>query len=110
MNPSGETKVKEIALSNPDARQVLEDAGLDYCCGGGKSLHEACLTANVDESEILTKLRQNAKRVAPHQSQWTSAPLAELTNHIRTRHHQYVRDSIPRIRALLAKIREKHGI
>ena len=39
------TKMKDIALSNPAARQVLEDAGLDYCCGGGKSLHEACLHA-----------------------------------------------------------------
>jgi regulator of cell morphogenesis and NO signaling len=33
----------------------------------------------------------------------------ELTRHVRERHHKYVRDCIPRVRALLAKIREKHG-
>jgi len=35
MNFSGKTKVKEIALANPGARQVLETAGVDYCCAAG---------------------------------------------------------------------------
>jgi regulator of cell morphogenesis and NO signaling len=104
-----ETKVSEIALSNPGARHILEDAGIDYCCGGAKSLQEACLKANVAEAEILWRLRQNGERVGPSESKWASAPLAEITTHIKERHHQYVRDAIPRLRALLAKIREKHG-
>jgi regulator of cell morphogenesis and NO signaling len=106
---SSETKVNEIALSNPGARHILEDAGIDYCCGGGKSLQEACLHANVPATEILRRLRQNSEQVAPGETLWTSAPLADLTKHIREQHHQYVRDAIPRLRALLAKIREKHG-
>jgi len=108
MDLSRETTVKEIALSNPGARQILEDAGIDYCCGGEKSLRQACLKANVVDSEILRRLRQNIDRVDPHEFEWMSAPLAKLTQHIRERHHQYVRDSIPRVRSLLAKIREKH--
>jgi regulator of cell morphogenesis and NO signaling len=109
MNFSTETRVNEIALSNPGARRVLEDAGVDYCCGGGKSLQDACLHAGVTADEILNRLRQNTGLTGPADTEWTSAPLAELTQHIRARHHQYVRDSIPRVRALLAKIREKHG-
>lgn len=103
------TKVSDIALSNPGARRILEDAGIDYCCGGGKSLEQACLKATVPEAEILRRLRQNKERAASGESKWTSAPLAELTAHIKERHHQYVRDAIPRLRALLANIREKHG-
>ena len=109
MNFNSKTKVNEIALSNPGARHVLEDRGIDYCCGGGESLREACLKANVPAEEILQQLRQNSAKTVPGESQWTSAPLAELTKHIRERHHQYVRNSIPRLRALLKKIREKHG-
>ena len=109
MTFSTQTKVNEIALSNPGARHILEDAGIDYCCGGGKSLQEACLRANVPAAEILRKLRLNSEQVAPGETPWATAPLAELTKHIRERHHQYVRDSIPRLRALLAKVREKHG-
>jgi len=109
MNLNRETTVKEIALSNPGARHILEDVGIDYCCGGGQSLQEACLKSNVSEAEILRQLRQNSERVLPSESGWLSSPLAELTKHIRERHHQYVRDSIPRLRTLLAKILEKHG-
>jgi regulator of cell morphogenesis and NO signaling len=109
MNLSTETRVNEIALSHPGARRVLEDAGVDYCCGGGKSLADACLHAGVTADEILKRLRRNAELAEPGDMEWTSASLAELTRHIRERHHQYVRDSIPRVRALLAKIREKHG-
>ncbi len=109
MNFSTETRVNEIALSNPGARRILEDAGVDYCCGGGKSLQDACLHAGVTADEILKLLRQNRELIGPGDSEWTSAPLADLTRHIRERHHQYVRDSIPRVLALLAKIREKHG-
>lgn len=109
MTFNSETKVNEIALSNPGARDILEDAGIDYCCGGERSLHDACLQGNVPTEEILRQLRENTKRIVPGQTLWTSAPLADLTKHIREHHHQYVRDAIPRLRALLAKIREKHG-
>jgi regulator of cell morphogenesis and NO signaling len=109
MNFSTETRVNEIALSHPEARRVLEAAGVDYCCGGGKSLQDACLHAGVTADEILKRLGQNSELAGPGDTEWISAPLMELTRHIRERHHQYVRDSIPRVRALLAKIREKHG-
>jgi len=109
MNFSTETRVNEIALSHPAARRVLEDAGVDYCCGGGKSLQDACLHTGVTADEILERLRQNSELARPGDTEWKSAPLADLTQHIRERHHQYVRDSIPRVRALLGKIREKHG-
>jgi len=109
MNPSSETKVKDIALSNPGAKRILEGAGLDYCCGGSKSLHEACLHADVPAEEILDRLRENSKHVSPGEVNWTSAPLSDLTRHIREKHHKYVREAIPRVRALLAKVREKHG-
>ena len=109
MDFNNETRVKEIALANPAARRILEDAGLDYCCGGGKSLQEACLHADVPAEEILQRLRENSESVGPEDTEWSSAPVSNLTRHIRERHHQYVREAIPRVRALLAKVREAHG-
>ncbi len=109
MNFNDETKVKDIALSNPAASQILEDAGLDYCCGGGKSLHEACLHADVPAEEILKRLRENSKHVSPDEANWASAPLVDLTRHIRERHHRYVREAIARVQPLLDKVEAKHG-
>ena len=109
MEFNSETKTKDIALSSPAARQVLEDAGLDYCCGGGKSLHEACLHANVSSEEILSRLRENAKGTGPEDLNWMAARLCELTRHICGRHHRYVREAIPRTQVLLDKVATKHG-
>lgn len=109
MSFSHETKVKDIALANPEARQILEDAGVDYCCGGGKSLHDACAHADVSAEEILKRLRENSKLVRPDEKAWTSAPLGDLTRHIREKHHRYVREAIGRIKTLLEKVKAKHG-
>lgn len=109
MEFKSETKMKDIALTNPAARQVLEDAGLDYCCGGGASLHEACLHANVSSEEILSRLRDNAKETGPDDLNWMAAPLCELTRHIREKHHRYIREAIPRTQALSNNVATKHG-
>jgi regulator of cell morphogenesis and NO signaling len=109
MKFSTETKVKDIAFSNLAVRQVLEDAGLDYCCGGGKSLHEACLQADISTEEILNRLRENTNNIGPDDTNWTAASLSELTQHIREMHHRYIREAIPRMQALLEKVTTKHG-
>lgn len=109
MNFNNETKVKDIALANPEARQILEDARVDYCCGGGKSLHDACAHADVSAEDILKRLRENSKLVKPDEKAWTSAPLGDLTRHIREMHHRYVREAIGRIKTLLEKVKAKHG-
>lgn len=109
MNFNVETRVSEIAVSNMEARRILEDAGVDYCCGGGKSLHEACLRADVSAEIILRRLQENSDQARPDESGWTKAPFSALTQHIVEHHHGYVRDVIPRLRGMLAKVREKHG-
>jgi len=109
MNFSSETRVKDIALSHPAAKRVLEEARVDFCCGGGKSLQEACVHAGVDSEEILKHLRENSRRVNPADASWTTAPLSDLTAYIKNNHHGYVREAIPRVTMLLEKVKTKHG-
>lgn len=109
MHFNSDTKVKDIALSHPAARQVLESAGLDYCCGGAKSLHDACRHSDTSPDEILSRLRAASRESVPEDENWLDAPLRELARHIVERHHSYVRESIPHTRALLDKVFAKHG-
>ncbi len=109
MNFTHQTRVRDMALSNPGARQILEDAGLDYCCGGGKSLKEACLHADIPPEEVLDLLRENAKNATTEDKNWMTAPLCDLTKHIREKHHGYVRQAIPHTQALMDKVASKHG-
>jgi regulator of cell morphogenesis and NO signaling len=109
MNIKGDTKVGQIAASGSAATRVLEEAGVDYCCGGHQSLHDACAQAGVPEEEILKRLRENKSALGPQDANWASAPLSSLTEHIRAQHHTYVRETIRRIEPLLAKVKARHG-
>jgi regulator of cell morphogenesis and NO signaling len=109
MSFTSTTKVREIAVANPGAKKVLQDAGVDYCCGGERSLNEACLQSEVSAEEILERLQQNNRQVGPEEANWASARLSDLTRHIVEKHHTYVRGAIPRVSALLAKVKAKHG-
>ena len=103
------TKVGEIAAANPAAKRVLEEAGVDYCCGGAKPLHEACMHTGVSAEEILNRLQENSIQVGPEDVNWASARLGDLTRHIIEKHHKFVRAALPRVSTLLARVRAKHG-
>jgi regulator of cell morphogenesis and NO signaling len=109
MSFTSTTRVRDIAVANPGAKKVLEEAGVDYCCGGEKSLHDACMRSGVSAEEILKRLQENSKQVGPGEANWASARLGDLTQHIVEKHHKYVRGTIPRVSALLAKVKGKHG-
>jgi regulator of cell morphogenesis and NO signaling len=103
-----ETKVNEVALSSTGAKQILEKAGVDYCCGGEKSLREACAESKVSFDELMIRLQETAGQSSPAEAKWTMQPLNELTRHIVDKHHGYVREAILQIRPLLAKVKAKH--
>lgn len=99
--------VRELATTNPGAARVFERFGIDYCCGGERSLAQACSVANANLQEVagaLDKLQaQSADR------DWRKATLAELARHIVAKHHEYVRQEIQRLIPLSAKVAGVHG-
>jgi regulator of cell morphogenesis and NO signaling len=102
-----EKTVREIALENPASVRVFEALGIDYCCGGQRSLSEACARAEVDVEKTLALLAAAGRDEIP--GEWTTRPLSEIIAHIVAHHHGFVRRETPRIAGLLAKVNAKHG-
>jgi len=102
--------VRELALELPNATRVFENLGLDYCCGGAKSLEEACRAAELPVDEVLQKL-QNAAQATECEpaGDLRSVPLADLIRHIVTTHHKFTREETARIARLLDKVCGVHG-
>lgn len=111
MNIERNTTVGELAANVPGAVRLFERLQIDYCCGGRRPLKEVCLEKNLGVDEVVAALQtiSDMQLNTGSEKDWANAPLAELTRHIVTRHHAYVRREIPRISALLAKICEVHG-
>lgn len=104
-----ERTVSEIAIENPASARIFESLGIDYCCGGKMPLKDACFKANVSPESVLQML-ENLKEVAgaAEPEKWLAAPIAELTAHIISEHHDYVRREGPRLLDLLHKVRTRH--
>ncbi len=99
--------VRELALENPNATRVFERLGIDYCCGGGKTLAEACASRQVALEEVIESLVREQPVSASRD--WSQAPLAELVQHILDTHHVYVKQEVPRLQQLAAKVATVHG-
>src|SRR5215471_18155089 len=109
MSVSAAKTVREVALESPNATRVFEKLGIDYCCGGKKSLDEACNTAHLPIGDVLAALEAAAQPTPETNADHKNLPLSELIEHIVQTHHQYTREAIARIVPLAAKVAGKHG-
>jgi regulator of cell morphogenesis and NO signaling len=101
--------VRDIALESPSSIRVFEEFGIDYCCGGRKSLAEACAAKNLALDEVTTALERAAHTQAPQSEGWDAKPLAALAAHIVSTHHAYVYRELPRLAELAKKVVNRHG-
>ena len=102
--------VGEIAAENPNATREFEKLGIDYCCGGSRTLGEACAEAKISVDETLERLQKSmAARPSTDGQNWQDQPLADLIAYITSTHHAFVREESPRIETLTAKVVSVHG-
>lgn len=75
--------VAEIAVEIPNATREFEKLGIDYCCGGSRTLGEACAEARISVDEALDRLQESMTAAPPSTGQdWQNQPLADrLTDH-----------------------------
>jgi regulator of cell morphogenesis and NO signaling len=102
--------VGEIAVEMPSATREFEKLGIDYCCGGSRTLSQACTEANISVDAALARLEESLAATQSEGSQdWQKQLLADLIVHITTTHHTFVREESPRILELAAKVVGVHG-
>ena len=102
--------VGEIAVEMPGATREFEKLGIDYCCGGSRTLDQACSEANISVDEALARLDRSAVSTETRFGQdWQNQLLVDLISHITTTHHAFVREESSRILALAAKVVGVHG-
>lgn len=111
MGLSATKTVRELALEVPNAIRVFERFGIDYCCGGTKSLEEACVREKLLVDEVIYNLEHEAQQTDEPvcTREVESGPLADLVQHIQSKHHVFTRQETARIEALLEKVCSVHG-
>jgi regulator of cell morphogenesis and NO signaling len=109
MTASTETTVRDIVASDFRAAAVFQRFGIDFCCGGGATLNDACRSQNVDADEVLEALTSACATPDPRTPRFNAWDVGTLVTYIVSNHHAYVREALPAIQAHTRKIASVHG-
>jgi regulator of cell morphogenesis and NO signaling len=100
--------VGAVVARAPATSRVFERHGIDYCCGGGTPLRAACASRGLDVAAILAELDAEVAS-GPPERDWTGADPVEVIDHVLSTHHVFVKRELPRLDALMEKVRRVHG-
>ncbi len=107
----GETEmtIGQLAVEDLRKAEVFKKYGIDFCCGGRKTLKEVCKEKGLDlakiEQELLNADKAPAGRPLPY-NDWSSDFLAD---YIVNNHHNYCRKTLPELIGYATKVASVHG-
>ena len=105
-------RLGDLVAEHPHLAPVLERWQIDYCCGGDRSLGDACEEAAVKPGDVVDALR--AAVTSPPDATSTEATVTDLTpselaDHIERTHHAFLRRELPRLAELADRVLAVHG-
>ena len=105
-----EKTIGELVAERPARARAFEAMGIDFCCGGRRSLKIVCSEKGLDLAKVERELAQVDDRDnGADERNWSSAGLTELADHIEESHHAYLKSEFPRLGAWVEKVASRHG-
>lgn len=118
MNITPEDRLGDLITRFPALTVPLEDWGMDFCCGGNKSLGTAAAEKNLEVGTMITMLNKAASRSLEGRHLTETLPrdnpaeydTPKLISHIKYAHHSYLRRILPELVALSGKVAAAHSL
>ncbi|MCB2212261.1 iron-sulfur cluster repair di-iron protein [bacterium] len=102
--------VGRIAAEYPETVNVFLNHNLDFCCGGNRALHNACVEANLTTEELTGELQAAIDGDSDTEEiNWTTRSTDELISHIVDKYHKPLREVLPQLMILAQRVEEAHG-
>lgn len=100
--------VGAIAAHEPSATRVFLRHKIDFCCGGKRSLEDACRTAGVDPAQVARELDEEAAR-GRGALRWETQSTVDLIEHVETHYHAALRRDVPPLIEAARKVERVHA-
>lgn len=101
--------VGQVVADDYRAASVFKKHKVDFCCKGNRSISEVCNKQNIDEDKLLNELNRISEVSGDEDIDFNAWDLDLLADYIEKKHHRYVRNRIPELKAYLNKIAKVHG-
>jgi len=109
MNVTPESRVGEIAAHHPLATRAFARHGIDFCCGGGIPLAEACARRGIAVETLIQEIDALLADAPLAPDEWLDAPLGALVDHIVVAYHRPLREELPRLESMARKVARVHA-
>ena len=109
MSITEQTTITDIAREVPSSVRVFQQHGIDFCCGGKRTLGAVCQEQGLSFAEIAEEIRTSAVQPDKGERDWSREPLTALTGHIVKTYHQPLRQELPQLESMAAKLARVHG-
>lgn len=108
MNELAFRTLAQIVTDNHRTATVFEKYHLDFCCKGKRSLLQACTEQDIPLRELLSEL-ETASSTPQEAQSFDQLSLSQLSDHIVSTHHAYVKSETQQLLAYAEKVASKHG-
>ncbi len=108
MNTIEQKPIGEIVAEDYRTAFVFKNFGLEYCCGGKKTLASACASKNIDVDELLREIATATEHRA-EENRYNEWSPSFLIDYIVNNHHKYVQEKLPFLLFLAGKVARVHG-
>jgi regulator of cell morphogenesis and NO signaling len=100
--------IGQLVTSDWRKAEVFKKYGIDFCCGGKKTVEEVCLEKGINAVFVESDLNEIDGR-AELPFNFNAWDLDFLADYIVNNHHKYVQESIPFLTEVMAKVAMVHG-
>ncbi len=97
----------QLATTHPVATHVFLRHRLDFCCGGGQKLADACEKAGLDPDAIAAEITLEGE--TRPLDRWDVKPLTEVIDFILTRYHEPLRRDLSVLSEAASRVERVHG-
>lgn len=104
-----EATIGELVSKDFRRAEVFKKFGLDFCCGGKKTLTKACREKGLDVVQIEKELKAIDEQAVIPSQDFNKWELDFLIDYIVNTHHKYVIQAIPVIYEYTQKVARVHG-
>ncbi len=109
METNTQTTIGEIVANDFRAAALFKDAGIDFCCGGNKSLDKACQETGADAKALANKIKELENTPVSGNQNFKEWDLDFLCDYIVNTHHKFVLKTLPELVFYTQKIANVHG-
>jgi len=101
--------IGKIVADDYRAAAIFKKAGIDFCCGGNKSMEETCQEKNIDIQKLKSELQELELSSINPQLDYKNWDPGFLSDYIVNTHHRYVLKTLEELVFYTQKIAAVHG-